>query len=366
MPQRAIACTVLRGGTSKGLYFLDRDLPGEPGKRDAVLLAAMGSPDPRQIDGMGGADSLTSKVAIVGRSSRADADIDYLFLQVSVAEARVDGSQNCGNILAGVVPFAIESGLVAAGDPTTTLRVHMVNTGSIAAITVRTPGGEVAYGGEARIDGVPGTAAPVLIDFLDVAGSSCGALLPTGRVVDMIEGVAVTLIDNGMPVVLMRAADLGVSGREPPEELEANQALVARVEAIRLIAGPMMNLGDVAKRSVPKMCLLSPPAAGGTVGTRNFIPHKVHKAIGVLGAVSVATACLLPGSTAQGIAALPRPDGGGEVLLDIEHPTGSFAVSMLVRTGPGGLQIGRSALLRTARKLMSGEVFVPAALYAEG
>jgi len=365
MPQRAIACTVLRGGTSKGLYFLDRDLPADPHRRDAVLLAAMGSPDPRQIDGMGGADSLTSKVAIIGRSSRADADIDYLFLQVLVGEARVDGSQNCGNILAGVVPFAIESGLAAATDPTTTLRVHMVNTGSIAAITVRTPAGKVAYGGEARIDGVPGSAAPVLIDFLDVAGSSCGALLPTGRAIDLIDGVDATLIDNGMPVVLMRAADLGVSGQERPDELEGNRALAARVEAIRLIAGPMMNLGDVTKRSVPKMCLLSPPAAGGTVGTRNFIPHKVHKAIGVLGAVSVATACLLPGSTAQGIAVLPQPDGVGEVLLNIEHPTGSFAVSMLVQTGPDGLRIGRSALLRTARKLMSGQVFVPAALYAD-
>jgi 4-oxalomesaconate tautomerase len=357
MSQRAIPCTAMRGGTSKGLYFRDTDLPSDPAARDRVLLAAMGSPDARQIDGMGGADPLTSKVAVIGPSSRPDADVDYLFLQVGVDAARVDASQNCGNILAGVGPFAIEHALMPAQAETTVVRIHMVNTGSVAEALVQTPGGVVRYDGEARIDGVPGTAAPVLLNFLDVAGSSCGALLPTGHARDVIDGVAVTCIDNGMPVVLMRAVDLGITGDETPAALEADTGLRARVEEIRLLAGPMMNLGDVAKRTVPKMCLISPPRAGGAVDTRSFIPHRVHKAIGVLGGVSVATACVLPGSVADGVARLPPPRGKP---LDVEHPTGFFAVSMQTSDGEGGLVVHRSALLRTARKLMAGSVFVPA------
>jgi 4-oxalomesaconate tautomerase len=352
--QRAIPCLVMRGGTSKGLYFLAADLPADIAARDRVLLAAMGSPDPRQIDGMGGADPLTSKVAVIGPPSRADADLDYLFLQVVVDAPRVDASQNCGNILAGVAPFALERGLIAATGETTDVRIHMVNTASVATATVQTPGGRVRYDGEARIDGVPGTAAPVLLDFEDIAGSSCGALLPTGRVQDEIMGIAVTCIDNGMPVVLLRAADLGRTGRESPEALEADAALRERVEAIRLQAGRMMNLGEVAAKTVPKMCLIAPPASGGTLATRSFIPHRVHKAIGVLGAVSVATACALPGSVADGIAV--RGDGP----IEVEHPTGFFSVDMRIDVANDrAVTVHRAALLRTARLLMRGEVLVP-------
>ena len=256
--QTAIPCTVMRGGTSKGLYFLANDLPADVATRDAVLLAAMGSPDPRQIDGMGGAHPLTSKVAVVGPPSRPDADVDYLFLQVVPTEPRVDAGQNCGNILAGVGPFAIEKGLVPAKDGVTEVRIHMVNTGAIAVAAVETPGGVVRYDGSARIDGVPGTAAPIPTDFLDVAGSSCGALLPTGSACDVVDGIALTAIDNGMPVVVMRAADFGKTGYESPEALEADTELKARVEAIRLQIGPRMNLGDVTKKTVPKMCLVAP------------------------------------------------------------------------------------------------------------
>jgi 4-oxalomesaconate tautomerase len=290
--QTAIPCSVLRGGTSKGLYFRAQDLPPPP-MRDAVLLAAMGSPDARQIDGMGGAHPLTSKVAVIGPPSRSDADVDYLFLQVAVDRAQVSDSQNCGNILAGVGPFALENGLVPVQGELSEVRIHMVNTGGVAIARVQTPGGVVEYAGDARIDGVPGTAAPIMLEFLDIAGSSCGALLPTGSVVERIDGVDVTCIDNGMPVVLLGAAELGKSGYESPAELEGDPDLVSRVEAIRLQAGERMGLGDVTAKTVPKMSLVAPAQAGGAICTRTFIPHRVHDAIGVLGAVSVATACRL-------------------------------------------------------------------------
>jgi len=244
------------------------------------------------------------------------------------------------------------------------VRIHMVNTASIAVADIQTPGGAVQYDGDAAIDGVPGTAAPVLLDFLDIAGSSCGALLPTGHARDVIEGVEVTLIDNGMPVVLMRAADLGKTGYESPADLEKDTALKARVEGIRLAAGRLMNLGDVTKKTVPKMCLVAPPAKGGAVCTRNFIPHVVHKAIGVFGAVSVATACVVPGSVTEGIARIESGSGKSR-RLDVEHPTGFFTVEMDVASdGKGGIRVERAALLRTTRKLMSGEAFVSRAIWA--
>lgn len=355
--QTAIPCTLMRGGTSKGPFFVASDLPALAESRDRVLLAAMGSPDVRQIDGLGGADSLTSKVALVSPSMRPDADVDYLFLQVVVNEARVDASQNCGNMLAGVGPFAIERGLVAANDPLTDVRIHMVNTGSIAVAHVQTPDGVVRYDGNARIDGVPGTAAPIEIDFLDIAGGSCGALLPSGNVRDRIEDVEVTMIDNGMPVVVLRAADFGLTGRETPAEMDADLDLRERVERVRLAAGRAMNLGDVTKKTVPKMCLVAPAQAGGTISTRTFIPKVVHKAIGVFGAVSVATACALPGSIA---AELCGTVGAGTQSFEIEHPTGFFTVEMEIAAGPSGPEVRRSALLRTARALMRGEVLVPA------
>jgi len=351
----------MRGGTSKGLYFDARDLPADRETRDRVLLAAMGSPDVRQIDGVGGAHPLTSKVAVLSPPKNGDTDIDYLFLQVAVDKAEVSDSQNCGNILAGVGPWAIENGYVKAQDGVTSVRIGMLNTGAIAIAHVPTPGGVVEYEGDARIDGVPGTAAPIPIDFVDVAGSSCGALLPTGNVIDVVEGVEVTCIDNGMPVVIMRASDFGKRGDEPPEVLEADPELKARVEKIRLALGPRMNLGDVAKKTVPKMTLVSPAMHGGVISTRTFIPHRVHEAIGVLGAVSVATACVLPGSVAAKVAGIDTPHS--PMRLDVEHPTGFFTVEMDVSSENGQLNIRRSALLRTARKLMKGEVFISGSIW---
>ncbi len=361
MTQTAIPCTVMRGGTSKGLYFRLQDLPADVAIRDAVLLAAMGSPDPRQIDGMGGAHPLTSKIAVVGPSTHPDADVDYLFLQAVVDEPRIDAGQNCGNLLAGVGPFAIEEGLFAATDDVTHVRINMLNTKSLAVAAIQTPGGRVRYDGDARIDGVPGTAAPVPIDFLDVAGSSCGALLPTGAARDVVNGVELTAIDNGMPVVVMRATDFGKTGYESPEELEADATLKARVEAIRLKIGPMMNLGDVAKKTVPKMCLVAPARHGGAICTRNFIPHRVHEAIGVFGAVSVATACVTPGSVAAEVAGIADVEAVKE--LEVEHPTGFFTVAMDVSIEGSQVKVRRSALLRTARRLMRGEVYVPSSVW---
>lgn len=350
MSSAGVPCMWMRGGTSKGGYFLAEDLPANRAERDAFLLAAMGSPDARQIDGMGGANPLTSKVAVVSRSARPGIDVDYLFLQVFVDQAIVTDQQNCGNILAGVGPFAIERGLVAAADGQTLVRIFMENTGQVAEARVETPGGRVTYRGDARIDGVPGTSAPIPITFADTAGSSCGALLPTGNAVDRIDGIDCTLIDNGMPCVIMRGADLGISGTESPETLEANTALRARLEAIRLQAGPLMNLGDVTKASVPKMTMVSAPLTGGAVSTRTFIPHRCHDAIGVLGAVSVATACLLPSGPAAELARVP---GGDEKLISVEHPTGEMSVIVTTKDGA----VTNAAVLRTARKLFDGQIF---------
>ncbi len=359
--QTAIPACLMRGGTSKGLIFLAEDLPNEPSLRDQVLLAAMGSPDARQIDGVGGAHPLTSKVGVISKSTRPDADIDYLFLQVVVDKAEVSDSQNCGNILAAVGPFALEKGLLESKGDLTEVRIHMVNTANLAIAQVQTPGGEVNYEGEARIDGVPGTAAPVLLDFLDTAGSSCGALLPTGRACDEIDGLQVTCIDNGMPVVLIAAKDLGKTGYESPAELEADSQLKSRVESIRLQAGSLMNLGDVTTKTVPKMSLVAPAQQGGVIATRTFIPHRVHEAIGVLGAVSVASACVLPGSVAQQVTGLQAESG--RITLDVEHPTGFFTVGLEVEANSSEVVLQRAGLLRTARMLMRGEVLIPKSIW---
>ena len=344
-------CMWMRGGTSKGAYFLASELPDDPAERDQFLLNIMGSPDIRQIDGIGGADPLTSKVAIVQKSQRPDVDVDYLFLQVFVDQAIVTDAQNCGNILAGVAPFAIERELVAATDPHTDVTVFMENTGQRATARVCTPDGIVTYKGDAKIDGVPNPSAPVSVTFQDTAGSTCGALLPTGHASDRVLDTEVTLIDNGMPCVVLKASDFGISGQEAPQTLENNTELRHRLEALRLACGKLMNLGDVSEKSVPKMTFVSPAIHGGALSTRTFIPHRCHKTIGVLGAVSVATAACMPGSVAYDIA--QRGEGLTQE-ISIEHPSGEMTViATLDQTGA----VAQAAILRTARKLMDGTVF---------
>ena len=364
-----IPCTWMRGGTSKGAYFLASDLPENKSERDALLLSIMGSPDERQIDGIGGADPLTSKVAVVSPSQRDDADIEYLFLQIFVDQPLVTDAQNCGNLLAGVGQFAIEKNLLSATTPRSEIRVYMQNSQQLATVTIDTPQGQVVYAGDTRIDGVPGTAAPVLQNFPDAAGGSCGSLLPSGNRQDTIAGVNVTLIDNGMPVVIMAAADFadcGVSGYESRAELDGNDALKERLENIRLQAGELMNLGDVREKSVPKMTLVAAPK-NGSIATRTFIPHRCHASIGVLGAVSVATACVLKGSVAYAVAELPENvdardsdtvaanDDGRRI--SVEHPLGETSVVMDVKDQDGKVIVERAAVVRTARKLFDGRVF---------
>lgn len=350
---QGLRCMLMRGGTSKGAYFLADDLPGDTTGRDDLLLRVMGTPDPRQIDGIGGAHPLTSKVAVVGPSDDPGADVDYLFLQVGVDRAFVTDLQNCGNILAGVGPFAVERGLVTAGGTEAVVRIRMLNTGGTAVASFPIERGQPVYRGGRAISGVPGTAAEIRLDFQGTAGSTCGRLLPTGSVADRIVGLDVTCVDNGMPVVVVRATDLGVTGHESVAELEGNSDLRAAVEKLRLEAGAAMGLGDVGPATIPKMTLVSAPVAGGTLCTRSFIPHRVHEAIGVLGAVSVATAAVLPGTPAAEVAYWTGPD----TTVVVEHPTGTFDVVVeLDRSGPDPL-VTRAGIISTARKLFDGWVF---------
>jgi 4-oxalomesaconate tautomerase len=360
--QRGIACMLIRGGTSKGAYFLAEDLPGDQLMRDELLLAVMGSPDKRQIDGLGGAHPLTSKVAIVSRSSAPGVDVDFLFAQVAVDKALVDTTPNCGNILAGVGPFALARGLVPVTTPTTTVRVRTLNTGTVADLVMEVAGGLARVDGTARIDGVPRTAAPISIGFLETEGSVCGALLPTGNVVDLVDGVACTLIDNGMPVIVLRAVDVGRTGYEAHEALDQDLELKVRLERIRLAAGPLMRLGDVTNKVVPKIALVAPPQAGGAISTRSFIPHECHASIGVFAAVTVATAAALPGSPAALVAQMP---GGRERRIAVEHPTGEFTVDLTVGGAADRPVIERAGLVRTARILMDGTAFVSHAALGE-
>jgi 4-oxalomesaconate tautomerase len=363
--QTAIPCLFMRGGTSRGPFFLESDLPADIATRDKVLLAVMGSPDRRQIDGMGGANPLTSKVGIVRRSRSEGVDLDFLFAQVVVDKALVDTTPNCGNMLAAVVPFALERGLVQAQGDTTTLRVLTLNTDMKCDVTVQTPGGQVRYDGDARIDGVPGTSAPIAIDFLDTAGSVASSLLPTGRVLDKVavDGVGtldVTCIDNGMPLVMMRARDLNRTGYESVADLNADTELKTQLEALRLHCGHLMGLGDVTSKTYPKMCLIAAPKDGGSICTRSFIPHVCHDAIGVLAAVTVGTACVLEGSVTRDIAVMPP---GNVKTISVEHPTGEFSVELGL--DPANPQnVTRAALLRTARLLMRGEVMIPASVWS--
>lgn len=356
MPE--LRCMVMRGGSSKGAYFVGSDLPTDPAERDQVLLRVMGSPDDRQIDGIGGAHPLTSKVAIVSPATDEDADIEYLFLQVSVDQPLVSDRQNCGNLLAGVTPFALERELITVPFDATEarVRIRMLNTAAVATATVQVANGQPVYDGATAISGVPGSAAEIQLDFEDIAGGSTGALLPTGAVRDTIAGIDCTLIDNGMPVVVLRADAVdvtgGITGYESCAELEGNAELRSKLESIRLAAGHMMKLGDVTNTTVPKLTMVAAPRQGGALCTRTFIPHRCHDAIGVLGAVSVATAALLPGSPAHELVV-----GGTSGTVTLEHPTGSFDAAVSVDTNGGTITIERSGIIRTARKLMDGTVF---------
>jgi 2-methylaconitate cis-trans-isomerase PrpF len=352
----AIPCLLMRGGTSKGPYFKGQDLPSDIAQRDRALLALMGSPDIRQIDGLGGADTLTSKVAIVTQSTRPGVDVDYLFAQVDITRAIVDTGPSCGNMLSGVGPFAIETGMVAATQGTTSVAIYDVNTDSRIEAVVQTPDGHVRYAGDARIDGVPGTAAPIVLNFMDAVGAKTGKMLPSGAVLEEINGIAVSCLDVCMPMVMMRAADLGLSGYEGRAEIDGDTALLARIEAIRMEAGRRMGFGDVTDSVMPKVGLLSAPRETGAITSRYLTPHKLHAAHAVTGAVCVATACLLEGSVAYDLAVRP---GGNPCTIWIEHPSGMVDVRMVTEGAGPTLNVIKAGILRTARPIMQGQVFVP-------
>lgn len=361
--QHAIPVIVMRGGTSKGPYFRTGDLPSDKATRDRVLLAAMGSPDLRQIDGIGGADTLTSKVAMISPSAREGVDVDYLFAQVSLTEPVVDTAPSCGNILAGVGPFAIERGMVPVTGGETRVVIFNVNTSTRIEAIVKTDAEGVVYDGDTTIAGVPGTAAPVLLNFMDIAGSKTGALLPTGRLRDEIDGIEVTLIDVAVPMMILRAADLGKTGHETTAELDADIAFFARLEAMRREAGRRMGLGDVTGRVIPKAAILGAPRRDGHVAARYFVPHKTHAAFAVTGALCVATLAGIEGSVSDGLAL--RPEGDRREIF-IEHPAGAIEVALHTRGRGTALEVVSGGTIRTARKLLTGEVYVPAAALEGG
>ncbi|MBZ4690831.1 MAG: hypothetical protein JG765_2082 [Cereibacter sp.] len=356
--QHGIPVIIMRGGTSKGPYFRTGDLPADEAARDRVLLAVMGSPDVRQIDGIGGADTLTSKVAMVQPSAREGVDVDYLFAQVSVTEAVVDTSPSCGNILSGVGPFAIERGMVPVTGDETRVVIFNVNTNTRIEALVQTDGEGVDYDGDMAIAGVPGTAAAVRLNFMDIVGSKTSGLLPSGHLQEEIDGVAVTLIDVAVPMMILRAADLGKTGYETPAELDADRDFFAKLEAMRLEAGRRMGLGDVTGKVLPKVAILAAPKQGGHIAARYFVPHKAHAAFAVTGALCVSTVAVLEGSVSDGLAL--RPEGEDREIL-IEHPSGMIDVALRTSGQGKDLQVVSAGAIRTARKLVTGEVYVPAA-----
>jgi 4-oxalomesaconate tautomerase len=359
--QTRIPCVIMRGGTSRGPFFLATDLPSDPATRDAVLLSVMGSPHDYQVDGIGGATPLTSKVAIISKSKRADADVDYLFAQVLINEALVDTKPNCGNMLVAVGPFAIEAGLIPAKHPETTVRIFNVNTEAMVEAIVQTPNGKVTYEGSAQIDGVPGTAAPVGVNFTSAIGAVTGKLLPTGNPLDVIDGIEVSCVDVAMPMILMRAEQFGKTGHEPAEELDADKDLYKRMEAVRIKAGVLMGMGDVSKMVVPKIGLLAKPRNGGTITSRYFVPYACHKAHAVTGTVCVASACAIPGTVAAKLVNLPA---GPQGMIKIEHPSGMIAIDLDADFTDGKQIIRRAALVRTARRVFEGYSLVPAHVWA--
>lgn len=355
--QSAIPAVFMRGGTSRGLYFNRDDLPSDRALWDDILLKAFGSPDPRQIDGVGGTTSVTSKACVISPSERDDSDVDYFFAQLSVTEAKVDYGPTCGNMLAGVGPYAIETGMIPAEDGETRVRIHQVNTGGLVEAVIPTPGGRVEYEGDTAIDGVPGTAAPILLNFMNVVGSRTGKLFPSGEKMEVIDGIEVTLIDAAMPCMIMRAADIGKTGYETPAELDADAAFYERAEKMRLEAGRRMGFGDVTGNVVPKIIILAPAREGGTICSRYFVPDKTHQTHAITGGIAVAYASVTDGTVAQPLAApleaVERPT------FAIEHPVGKLNLTLTLSEGDGGKIIEAAGIVRTARMIMNGSIMVP-------
>lgn len=359
MTQTAIPFLFMRGGTSRGPYLNRADLPEDPDTLAAVLIAIVGSGHPINIDGIGGGVAVTTKVAMLSQSGDPWADVDYFFAQVSVEDRLVDFKPTCGNILSGVGPAAIEMGLVPARDGATPVNIHAVNTGAKVAALVQTPGGQVSYAGDAAIAGVPGTAAPVALQFMETIGGVTGAFLPTGKLIDVIDGIEVTCMDVAMPMVIARAESFGLTGYETAAELDENAAFFARMEAVRLKAGERMGLGDVSKSVTPKFGLLAPARQGGTLTARYFMPWSCHPSMAVTGAQCLASCILTPGTIADVATPNTTP-----ARVTLEHPSGTIDVDVAFENTEAGFTVISAGLVRTARKLAAGEVFVPASVWS--
>ena len=355
--QSAIPAIFMRGGTSRGLYFNKTDLPEDRDLWDGILLAAFGSPDARQVDGVGGTTSVTSKTAIISPSERDDCDVDYFFAQVSVDQASVDYGPTCGNMLAGVGPYAIETGLVPAKDDETRVRIYQVNTNGLVEAVIQTPGGHVEFEGDTLIDGVPGSGAPILLNFMQAIGSYTDALFPTGKRTERIDSIDVTLVDAAMPVMILRASDIGKTGYESAAELNADSAFFAKVETMRREAGERMGLGDVSDNVVPKIIIAAPPRADGNVTSRYFVPDKAHETHAITGGIALAYACLADGTVVHSLAtpldAVDRP------VFSIEHPVGLLHLTLTLESGDAGPEIIAAGIVRTARMIMQGSVMIP-------
>jgi 2-methylaconitate cis-trans-isomerase PrpF len=361
MTQTGIPFLFLRGGTSRGPFFKRSDLPEDQARLSTVLISLLGSGHPLNIDGIGGGAAVTTKVAMLSRSEDDWADIDYFFAQVSVEDRLVDYKPTCGNMLSGVGPAAIEMGLVEPGGDETIIRIRAVNTGARIISRVLTPSGNVAYDGGTVIDGVPGSAAPIELQFMDVTGGVTGAFLPTGSLIDVIDGIPVTCMDVAMPMVIARAEDFGLSGYESREELDENPAFYGRMEPIRIEAGHRMGMGDVTRSVTPKFGLLAPPRAGGTACTRYFMPWSCHPTMAVTGSQCLAACLLTPGTVAE---EMVERTGTNPAHVILEHPSGQIEVIIDYEIGSAGFKLNSAGLLRTARKLAEGRVFVPAAIWA--
>ena len=353
--QTPIPCVHMRGGTSKGPFFLLSDLPEDIATRDAVLLAAMGSPDPLQTDGIGAATPLTSKVAIVSTSERNDADLDYLFAQVSMDQPVVDTNPNCGNILSGVGPFGIEAGLIKTQDPETIIRIYNVNTDTLIEAVIQTPGGDVIYDGDVSIDGVPGTAAPVILNFLNAAGSKCSSMLPTGKPKDIIDGIEVSCVDVAMPMILVKAEDMGKTGYDGKAELDADKAFYEKLERIRLKASKLMRLGDATGKVIPKFGIVAAPK-NGSITARYFVPFSCHSAFAVTGNCCVASAAITPGTVANEVAKISNATNQ---VIGLEHPIGRINVNVEFVVKDEFPNVTRVGIIRTCRRLFEGHVLVP-------
>lgn len=350
-----VECLFMRAGTSRGPFLDKRDLPQDVNKRNTILLKIMGSPDPRQISGLGGATTVTSKVVMVEPSKRKGIDVDYLFAQVDIEKALVDTTPPCGNMMAGVGPFAIEKGWVKATIPETRVMVYNINTNSVIEEVIQTPKGVVEYEGNTKIDGVEGTAAPVVMNLFDQVGGKTGKLMPTGKLRESINGIEVTLLDAGMPMVLMKASDLGMEGTEGADFFEKSKDLMKKIEQIRLEAGKRMGFGDVSNSVLPKVGILSAPRrADANITSRYLTPHTLHPAHAVTGAICIATALKLKGSVAADVG---KTNGQPNEMVIIEHPSGVIEIKVEMETKDGNISVKKVGTVRTVRKIMAGVVF---------